>query len=74
MLLAATSADFADIDAEWWAWVGLFTLIGALLLVDLLGYPSEQAGSILGVRASTVRALATQGRRALRVTEGARDA
>lgn len=46
----------------------------ALLLVDLLGYPSEQAGSILGVRASTVRALATQGRQALRATEGARDA
>jgi RNA polymerase sigma-70 factor, ECF subfamily len=46
----------------------------ALLLVDLLGYPAEQAGSILGVRASTVRALATQGRRALRATEGARDA
>ncbi len=46
----------------------------ALLLVDLLGYPSEQAGSILGVRASTVRALASQGRRALRSTEGARDA
>ena len=45
----------------------------ALLLVDLLGYPSEQAASILGVRPSTVRALATQGRRALR-TEGARDA
>jgi RNA polymerase sigma factor (sigma-70 family) len=46
----------------------------ALLLVDLLGYPSERAGSILGVRASTVRALATQGRRALRAAEGARDA
>jgi len=46
----------------------------ALLLVDLLGYPSEQAASILGVHASTVRALATQGRRALRATEGARDA
>ncbi|HEX5937147.1 MAG TPA: RNA polymerase sigma factor [Actinomycetota bacterium] len=46
----------------------------ALLLVDLLGYPSEQAGSILGVRASTVRALVAQGRRALRATEGARDA
>src|SRR5262249_20442458 len=45
----------------------------ALLLVDLLGYPSEQAASILGVRPSTVRALATQGGRALR-TEGARDA
>ncbi|HEY7668692.1 MAG TPA: sigma factor-like helix-turn-helix DNA-binding protein, partial [Actinomycetota bacterium] len=45
----------------------------ALLLVDLLGYPSERAGSILGVRPSTVRALATQGRRVLRA-EGAQDA
>ena len=36
MLLAATSGDFADIDAEWWAWVGLFALIFVLLLVDLL--------------------------------------
>jgi RNA polymerase sigma factor (sigma-70 family) len=46
----------------------------ALLLVDLLGYSSEQAASILRVRPSTVRALATQGRRALRAEEGARDA
>ena len=46
----------------------------ALLLVDLLGYSSEQAGRILSVRPSTVRALATQGRRALRAKEGARDA
>ena len=46
----------------------------ALLLVDLLGYPSEQAARILRVRPSTVRTLATQGRRALRATEGARDA
>jgi len=46
----------------------------ALVLVDLLGYPSEQAASILRVRPSTVRALATQGRRALRAKEGARDA
>ncbi len=45
----------------------------ALLLVDLLGYSSEQAARILRVRPSTVRALATQGRRALR-TEGERDA
>jgi RNA polymerase sigma-70 factor (ECF subfamily) len=45
----------------------------AILLVDLLGYPSEQAARILRVRPSTVRALATQGRRALRA-EGARDA
>jgi RNA polymerase sigma factor (sigma-70 family) len=46
----------------------------ALLLVDLLGYSSEQAARILRVRPSTVRALATKGRRALRATEGARDA
>jgi RNA polymerase sigma-70 factor (ECF subfamily) len=46
----------------------------ALLLVDLLGYPSEQAARILRVRPSTVRALATQGRRALRAKEGAWDA
>jgi RNA polymerase sigma-70 factor, ECF subfamily len=46
----------------------------ALLLVDLLGYPSEQAARVLRVRPSTVRALATQGRRALRAKEGARDA
>ena len=46
----------------------------ALLLVDLLGYPSEQAARILRVRPSTVRALATKGRQALRATEGARDA
>ncbi len=46
----------------------------ALLLVDLLGYTSEQAARILRVRPSTVRALATQGRHALREKEGARDA
>ena len=46
----------------------------ALLLVDLLGYPSDQAGSILGVRPSTVRALATKGRQALRAMEGGLDA
>jgi len=45
----------------------------ALLLVDLLGYPSEQAARILRVRPSTVRSLATQGRQTLRA-EGARDA
>jgi RNA polymerase sigma-70 factor (ECF subfamily) len=46
----------------------------SLLLVDLLGYSSEQAGRILRVRPSTVRNLASQGRRALKTAEGARDA
>jgi RNA polymerase sigma factor (sigma-70 family) len=46
----------------------------ALLLVDLLGYPAEQAASILRCRPSTVRNLVSQGRKTLRETEGVRDA
>jgi RNA polymerase sigma factor (sigma-70 family) len=46
----------------------------ALLLVDLFGYSSEQAARILRVRPSTVRNLASQGRRTLRASEVARDA
>jgi RNA polymerase sigma-70 factor (ECF subfamily) len=46
----------------------------ALLLVDLLGYPAEQAASILRIRPSTVRNLVSQGRKTLRSTEGVRDA
>ncbi len=46
----------------------------ALLLLDLLGHPSEQAARLLRVRPSTVRNLASQGRRALKATVGARDA
>jgi RNA polymerase sigma factor (sigma-70 family) len=38
----------------------------ALLLLDLYDYGSEEAGRILGVRPSTVRALASQGRAVLR--------
>jgi RNA polymerase sigma factor (sigma-70 family) len=46
----------------------------ALMLLDQLGYPSDEAASILRVRPSTVRALATKGRRALRALEGTPDA
>jgi RNA polymerase sigma-70 factor (ECF subfamily) len=46
----------------------------ALLLLDLLGYESEEAARILRVRPSTVRNLASQGRKALKATKGARDA
>ena len=38
----------------------------ALVLLDLYGYGSEDAAAIMGVRPSTVRALATQGRAVLR--------
>jgi RNA polymerase sigma-70 factor (ECF subfamily) len=42
----------------------------ALVLLDLYGYGSEEAGRIMGVRPSTVRALATQGRAVLRSAGG----
>jgi tellurite resistance protein TerC len=35
-VFAADAGDFASIDVQWWAWVGLFGLILVLLLVDLL--------------------------------------
>ena len=40
----------------------------ALVLTGYLGYSSEEAARILGIRASTVRALATKGRAAARAT------
>lgn len=38
----------------------------ALVLTELLGYSSDEAGSILGIRAVTARVLASQARAALR--------
>jgi predicted DNA-binding protein (UPF0251 family) len=38
----------------------------ALALLDLYGYDSQEAARIMGIRPSTVRALATQGRAVLR--------
>jgi len=40
----------------------------ALVLTEIFGYRSEQAAEILGIRPSTVRVLASQGRAALRGT------
>lgn len=42
----------------------------ALVLLDLYGYGSEEAARIMGVRPSTVRALATKGRVVLRNAGG----
>jgi RNA polymerase sigma-70 factor (ECF subfamily) len=44
----------------------------ALVLLDLYGYGSEEAARMMGIRPSTVRALATQGRTALRTAGGSR--
>jgi len=38
----------------------------ALVLTELLGYPADEAGRMLGVRASTVRSLSASGRATLR--------
>lgn len=38
----------------------------AVVLTDLMGFSSEQAGDILGIRAVTARVLASQGRATLR--------
>jgi RNA polymerase sigma-70 factor, ECF subfamily len=40
----------------------------ALVLTEIFGYSSEDAGAVLGIRATTVRVLASQGRAALRAT------
>ena len=45
----------------------------ALVLTELLGYGSEEAGRILGVKDVTVRSLASQARAALRKDLGGRD-
>jgi RNA polymerase sigma-70 factor (ECF subfamily) len=42
----------------------------ALVLLDLYGYGSEEAAKIMGIRPSTVRALATPGRAVLRSSGG----
>jgi len=45
----------------------------AIVVTELLGYDSEEAGRILGIRAGTVRALTSQARAALREREEAED-
>lgn len=42
----------------------------ALVLLDLYDYGSEEAARIMGIRPSTVRALASQGRAVLRIAGG----
>jgi len=45
----------------------------ALVLTDLLGFSSEEAGRMLGVKPVTVRVLASQGRAAMKQSLGERD-
>jgi RNA polymerase sigma factor (sigma-70 family) len=61
---------FGDVDLREDVRQMLLTLTprqrAALVLLDLYGYGSEDAARIMGIRPSTVRALATQGRAVLR--------
>lgn len=74
----STPDEAAAADARLDAWQLLGTLStrqrAALVLTELLGYSSEEAGRILGVRAGTARMLASQGRAALRRMAGGTDA
>jgi len=45
----------------------------AVVLVELLDYSSEEAGQLLGIRAVTVRVLASQARAAMRAQAGVND-
>jgi RNA polymerase sigma-70 factor (ECF subfamily) len=45
----------------------------ALVLADLLGYSSEEAAKVMGIKAATVRVLASQGRAALKRELGEHD-
>ena len=42
----------------------------AIVLTSLLGYSSEEAGQMLGIKASTVRALSTRARTTMRERVG----
>jgi DNA-directed RNA polymerase specialized sigma24 family protein len=42
----------------------------ALVLLDMYSYGSKEAARIMGIRPSTARALATQGRAVLRIPGG----
>jgi DNA-directed RNA polymerase specialized sigma24 family protein len=64
--------EYAAADARFMVEQGLAELSprqrAAIVLTELLGYSSEAAGKVLGVRPVTVRALASQGRSAMRRT------
>jgi len=66
----AEEDEFARVDERDAAARALGTLTprqrAALVLTELLGYASEEAGEILGVKAVTIRVLASQGRTAMK--------
>jgi RNA polymerase sigma factor (sigma-70 family) len=72
-----SSDPFGDVEVREDVRRALVTLTprqrAAVVLTELLGYPPAEAGRTLGIKASTVRALTTQARTALRRTLGEHD-
>ena len=70
--IASSSDPFDDVDLKEDLRRMLLDLSprqrAALVLLDLYGYGSEDAARIMGIRPSTVRALASQGRAVLRAS------
>ena len=68
--LSPSADDFADADERQTVRQVLATLPprqrAALVLTELLGYTAKEAGSVLGIKDSTVRALTHQGRQSFR--------
>ena len=76
--LAPSRDDFADADERDTVRRVLSTLSprqrAALVLTDMLGFSSTEAGRALGVQAATVRSLSHQGRESFRRAMGVDDA
>jgi RNA polymerase sigma factor (sigma-70 family) len=74
---ASAADEFAAAEAKHVVAEAMRTLTprqrAALVLLELLDYSAEEAGRLLGVRASTVRSLATHARAAMRRSLGAHD-
>jgi RNA polymerase sigma-70 factor, ECF subfamily len=70
LALAAPPASFGDIDGQQDAVAALRELSpsqrAAVVLLDVLDYPSEEAGKALGMAPGTVRGLASRARATLR--------
>jgi RNA polymerase sigma-70 factor, ECF subfamily len=74
--LAPSTDEFAAADAKHVISQALGQLTArqraALVLTEILGHTSEEAGRLLGIRSGTVRALASQGRAAMKRALGDR--
>ena len=75
--LAARRDELVDVETHDQVLRALRTLTPrqrvSIVLVDLLDYSSEDAAQVMGIKAATVRVLASQARAALRRNAGATD-